>query len=141
MKVVVTGMHRSGTSAVAGLVDVLLPAGSGPVMPGRLENPRGFFEREDVAGFNDAWLGTFDAAWWAPRVLSAADFAAVPEQDLIDARGRLDLTSAEEDWYVKDPRLSLLLPLWDRLVLEHLPVVVCIRHPLAVADSLALRNG
>jgi hypothetical protein len=43
-------------------------------------------------------------------------------------------------WFVKDPRVSLLLPLWDRFALQTLPLVICVRDPREVASSLLLRN-
>lgn len=141
MRVIVAGVHRSGTSAVAGLVRQLLDIGEGPVMESQYDNPRGFHERADIAIFNDEWLNRFGACWWAPKVVDAKSFAAVPEADIVEARRRIDLATAPGDWFVKDPRMSLLLPLWDRLTLEHLPVIACVRDPLSVADSLNLRNG
>jgi hypothetical protein len=41
---------------------------------------------------------------------------------------------------VKDPRMSLVQPFWERIT----PVgasVLCLRHPVAVANSLLTRNG
>jgi chromosome segregation ATPase len=42
---------------------------------------------------------------------------------------------------VKDPRISLLMPLWDRLALQALPAVMAVRDPREVVGSLDLRNG
>ena len=48
----VMGMHRSGTSAVAGVLHGagLFSARPEEVMPAAVENPAGFGERRDVAG-------------------------------------------------------------------------------------------
>ncbi len=47
---------------------------------------------------------------------------------------------AHRPWFIKEPRLCLLLPLWR----QWLEVPVCIhihRHPIEVASSLLTRNG
>ena len=44
------------------------------------------------------------------------------------------------NWGWKDPRTTLLLPFWRRIV-PNLRYVICIRNPLAVASSLAQRDG
>jgi len=44
-------------------------------------------------------------------------------------------------WFVKDPRISLLMPLWDRLALQRLPAVLVLRGPGESASSLSLRDG
>jgi hypothetical protein len=45
-----------------------------------------------------------------------------------------------EPWGWKDPRNCLTLPLWRKLLPET-KVLICVRNPLAVAESLRLRNG
>jgi hypothetical protein len=143
MSVIITGMHRSGTSATARIVDAYgLTAGSGPAMAPAPDNPRGFFERRDVLDFNDAWLRRLGGAWWAPPPTSPHTWQSLDELELRAARERLDLFDAEgAPWYSKDPRTSLLLPLWDRVILQKHPVIICVRHPGEVASSLWLRNG
>ena len=143
MSVIVTGMHRSGTSATARVVEAFgLTAGAGPMMEPAPDNPRGFFERRDVADFNDAWLRKLGGAWWAPPAVRAQTWQHLDELELRGARAQIDLFGPEStSWYSKDPRTALLLPLWDRLALREHPVIVCVRHPGEVAASIGLRNG
>ncbi len=143
MSVIVTGMHRSGTSATARVVDAFgLTAGAGQMMGPAPDNPRGFFERRDVAEFNDAWLRRLGGSWWAPPATTALTWQHLDDGELEQARGQLDLFAAEgAPWYSKDPRTALLLPLWDRLALRQHPLIICLRHPGEVAVSLGLRNG
>ena len=64
--VVVLGMHRSGTSMLAGLLATAAGyhVGSGDDMMGaNAENQKGFFERFDVVRQNDAWLTMQNASW------------------------------------------------------------------------------
>ena len=65
MSVIITGMHRSGTSATARVVDDFgLGAGSEATELAAPDNPRGFFERRDVNDFNDASLSRLGGSWW-----------------------------------------------------------------------------
>ncbi|MFI4965434.1 MAG: sulfotransferase family protein [Caulobacterales bacterium] len=142
----VLGMHRSGTSAVT---QVLALAGASlpqNLMGGDEHNTRGYFEPWKVATFDDERLRAGGTAW--------DDIFAFPYQPLPAKaeRGWLDRARALfEDEYgevrhplLKDPRVTVLMPLW-RTVLAELEVgarcVIPVRHPLAVAGSLARRNG
>src|SRR5262249_61665510 len=114
---ILPGMHRWGTSAAARIVDAFgLPGGTGPMMGPAPDNPRGFFERRDVADFNDAWLRRLGGAWWAPPATAAHTWRHLDGDEVNNARLGLDLFTTERaPWYSKDPRTALLLPLWDRL--------------------------
>jgi len=46
-----------------------------------------------------------------------------------------------ERWVIKDPRITLLLPLWRRAVLDRSAAVLMVRNPMEVAWSVTLRNG
>ena len=66
--VVILGMHRSGTSAVAGF---LAKAGffageDADLLEAAEDNPKGFFERADVNALNDNFLAELDGAWDRP---------------------------------------------------------------------------
>ena len=92
--------------------------------------------------FNDHWLGVLGGSWWAPPHVKEQTWRSIDASALDADRRALDLFRAGfDDWYVKDPRISLLLPLWDRLTLRRLPVVVGLRPPRDVAMSLHMRNG
>jgi hypothetical protein len=142
MGLIVTGMHRSGTSAVARVVEALGLTPGGPAMGPAPDNPRGFFERPDVMDVNDAWLANLGGSWWAPPRTSPGIWRHLDQQRLAADREALGLFDPDRGpWYVKDPRISLLMPLWDRLALQPLPVVLAVRDPREVASSLLLRNG
>ncbi|HXA40249.1 MAG TPA: hypothetical protein VNW53_14715 [Phenylobacterium sp.] len=142
----VLGMHRSGTSAVT---QVLALAGASlpeNVMAGDEHNAKGYFEPWKIALFNDGRLRAGGAAW--------DDIFAFPYRPLATKAERTWLNRAEalfEEEYgevryplLKDPRVTVLMPFW-RTVLTELEVgarcVIPVRHPLAVAGSLARRNG
>jgi hypothetical protein len=139
-------MHRSGTSAVTqllGLAGAQLPA---HVMPGDEHNAKGYFEPWRIALFNDERLRAAGGAW---DDVFGFPFRRLPEADEAVWRGRAEALFAEEYAQVgtallKDPRVTVLLPLW-RQVFEaaglSLRCVIPVRHPLAVAGSLARRDG
>ena len=139
----VLGMHRSGTSA---LTQVLALAGAHlpqAVMPGDEHNARGYFEPWRIAVFNDRRLRAGGGAWddpFAYPYVATEDEAAweTEAQSLFRneyGRARYPL--------LKDPRVSILMPLW-RPVLEaeglELRCIIPIRTPLAVAGSLGRRD-
>ncbi len=138
----VVGMHRSGTSAVARVVHALGRATGGTVMAPRAENARGFFERDDVAALDNRWLNRLGGSWEAPPRTTAADWESLDPGPLRADRNALDVLDPDHPaWFVKDPRISLLVPLWDRLALQRLPVVLAVRDPLESAGSVWLRDG
>jgi hypothetical protein len=116
------------------------------VMAGDEHNARGYFEPWKIALFNDERLRAAGGAW--------DDVFAYPFRPLPARAERSWITRAEAlfgeeygdaTWpLLKDPRVTVLLPLW-RTALGDLDVglraVIPVRHPLAVAGSLASRNG
>ena len=135
-------MHRSGTSAIARVVNL---AGAyfgaeGTSTPANEENRKGFWEREDVRALNDAVLHSTRHDW---DVVADFDLAAIPRQELGTLRSRAAEIVAKLDahrpWFIKEPRLCLLLPLW-RPLLEFPVCVHIFRNPLEVARSLKARN-
>ena len=143
MQVFVLGMHRSGTSAVARVLNLMgLYFGAEDVGIGRnAENTKGFWERRDVRALNDAMLFAAGCDW---DCLSSLDIDALPEQERArhaalagDIVLKLD---AHRPWFVKEPRLSALFPIW-REVAETPLCVHVFRNPLEVASSLQRRNG
>ena len=139
----VLGMHRSGTSAATQLLALAGAHLPDNVMPGDEHNAKGYFEPWRIAIFNDQRLRAAGGAWddaFAYPYQAAADEAEWLNQarDLFReeyGRARFPL--------LKDPRVSLLMPLWrPTLEAEGLEIrcVIPIRPPLAVAGSLARRN-
>jgi hypothetical protein len=142
--VVVVGMHRSGTSIVSRLLS-LLGAELGPegdLMPAKPDNPTGFWESLSIAQLHDDLVSHLGGRWDRPPVLEDGwEFRAGLEPFVERIRRIVESHFARSEvaaW--KDPRGSLFLPLWRRVV----PVsgtVLCLRDPLEVAASLAKREG
>lgn len=142
--VCVLGMHRSGTSVVMRLLN-LLGVEVGPeekLMPPTANNPRGYWESQAIADLDDDILGRLGGSWDAPPTLSASSFASPQLADLRRrARAILEADFADAElWGWKDPRTCLVLPFWQRLV-PSLRYVICVRNPMDVARSLARSDG
>jgi hypothetical protein len=140
--IVVTGMHRTGTSMIAKILRL------GGLWLGRDEdmidpapdNPEGFFEHARVVRLNDELLEATGGAWDHPPSTGplAADDPRVRglHERALDIIADL---SATRPWGWKDPRTALTAPFW----LDVLPeprFVICVRHPVEVAISLKRRN-
>jgi hypothetical protein len=142
LNVLVTGMHRSGTSAVG---HTLAAAGValGPShhhMTPTVENPDGYAELQPVADFNDRALTTLTWSWDAPP--AQPEGGRTFSRKIVEEGRRLLAQNFDaSSWFVKDPRFALLLPLWRRILLDRFVVVFTWRPALEVAWSLAVRDG
>ena len=143
MQILVLGMHRSGTSMVARLLNMLgcYFAPEGVSSGASQENPKGFWERRDVRNLNDMVLHSAGADW---HRLSTFSLDRVPPETIAQFRkeaGKLILAmDAHRPWFLKEPRFCVLAPLW----FEHLEFPICVlayRSPIEVARSLQIRNG
>lgn len=139
----IAGMHRSGTSLMARMVNLLgvdLGSEEEMIAPGP-ENPRGFWENTAIKRLNEAVLQTMGGTWNDPPLLNnewgwSEDLSAHREEG---AR-LLSTVPRYEPFGWKDPRNCLTLPFWHTVAnIEKFIIVV--RDPSAVAISLRERNG
>ena len=92
--VCVTGMHRSGTSFIAGalrFIGVSLGDPERLLRPGP-DNPKGYFEIQSIVQLDDELLAHLGGAWDQPPVLDPGwerdpGLAAVPDARRGDPRG------------------------------------------------------
>jgi hypothetical protein len=142
--VCILGMHRSGTSFITRALrslGVYLGPDTHTIGP-REDNPQGFSEHQHLTHLNDEMLIALGGNWHTPPPLPTG-WETDPGLDEFAARARrvLDLDFASSPlWGWKDPRTCLTLPFWQRL-LPSMRYVICIRSPLAVAQSLQARDG
>ncbi len=142
---VVLGMHRSGTSALAGWfakrgvcrADRFIGADDG--------NPDGYWEHEELVTINEQLLIAAGADWQTidtavPDRVQAADRAL---SDLAQAF-LSDLGRDRRIWFMKDPRLCRTLSFWIPQM-EAMPARIrylhIVRDPWSVARSLSRRDG
>jgi hypothetical protein len=135
-QLVICGMHRSGTSLVAGVLrEAGLDIGQVDCAPAPGQ-PRGHFEDLDFYYLHEAILGA------SGRSCFTADEGALAEVDPVFEERARALVAARADrpfWGWKDPRTCLFLELWDRL-LPQARYLFLYRHPVDVALSLWRRN-
>ena len=134
------GMHRSGTSALAGALHKL-GADLGPEsswLHPAADNPLGFFEHQAVVDVNRDVLAALGGTWSSPPPFPPG---WVDDERIRTQRERVSELAAQlpAQMVVKDPRLSLVQPLWDAVSLPQ-PALLCVRHPAAVAGSVHARN-
>lgn len=132
--VVILGMHRSGTSCLAGMLVAGGRAAAGDSVR-NWDNERGHHEMLDVVRLDEAVLAYSRGHWLAPPTEVRWTDAHARERDrllrlVIDGRPAL----------LKDPRMLLVLPFWRASQIPF-DVVGIVRHPLAVARSLAGWRG
>ena len=149
MQIIVLGMHRSGTSVVARLLNMMgayfapekITAPEKAALPLTEANPKGYWERWDVFSLNEDILRTLEISWDNISQFSPTDITPeIQIQFESSAREIIFGLDANRPWMMKDPRLCLLLPLWRSLL--EIPVCVYVyRSPIQVAQSLKKREG
>lgn len=146
--VVVLGMHRSGTSALAGTLSQigLSPGSEAELMPATVDaNPKGYFEHVSVVRAHDRLLGAFGMEWSDPRPLPDGWLRHPSTLDVkVELKALLSILLARHGTVVvKDPRLCRFVPMWRELLSEMgVPVYFAfiVRHPAEVAASLRRRD-
>ena len=143
---IVLGMHRSGTSALAGTFSMLGATHPATLSPEDQYNERGYWESRQIWRFNDELLAFMGSAWDDWRPLNP-DLSEPPATESFTQRAREIMQEefgAAAVIVLKDPRLCRLTRFWFN-VLDELgydkKIVVPLRDPMEVALSLAGRNG
>ncbi len=142
----VLGMHRSGTSALAGVINRLgFNAGSAVLEP-QEDNPQGFWENSSVVEVHNSILRDIGSSWDDPvDVLLNKRGDEIRDRYIASIRKVLKEEFAGIDLpYLKDPRLCQFFGMWQPLLedLEWSPrCLIIIRDPLEVAESLMKRNN
>lgn len=116
----------------------------GDVLPAHLFNPGGHFESLSLYNANEEILRSIGYRWDLPPQsrLTELELSQIRNSGLLDhLRDSFKSSSTQRDWCDKDPRLSITLPIWDQILLRKIPVVICLRHPYEVANSLRQREG
>ncbi len=142
--VLVLGMHRSGTSALAGALHALGFGLPDNLLPPAPDNTGGYFESKNLTRLNEEILVAAGTSWHDPSPIPAGWFASAAALAFRERAAALvdDALAASPMIVLKDPRLCRLLPFW-RGCLTELGVafggVVILRDPREVAQSLQLR--
>lgn len=152
--VVVLGMHRSGTSLLASLLQALgVDLGPDLLLDHTPDNETGYWEHKGIAEAQEAILAELGRTWYRPEGLVPLPdgWWRLPElrpwrRTLADIVRR-EVAATVGPWGFKDPRTIKLLPLWHDIFADLGPELgiepvwlLAIRNPEAVAKSLAKRD-
>ncbi|HSG39507.1 MAG TPA: glycosyltransferase [Thermoanaerobaculia bacterium] len=139
--IVVAGMHRSGTSLVASILSALGVDMGERMLEADRNNRRGYFEDLSFLDLNRRMLraaarpddgGHPDWGWTESETLDRRRFQE-REAEASSLAGHRAGSGGLWGW--KDPRTTLLLDFWDRLLGDAFYVLVY-RFPWEVADSM-----
>lgn len=142
---VILGMHRSGTSALSGVLNILGMSLGQQMMRSNEYNPKGYFENQPIVDLNDRIMDRLGFAWDDPFPFpenwQQQDFLAVYQHQFVEIL-ESEFTTDQLIGF-KDPRICILLPWWQQTLEKcnltpYYPIIV--RHPLEVAASLAKRD-
>lgn len=145
--IIILGMHRSGTSVLTQICQSMgaYLGEKNELMSARADNPDGFFENNEIVCINEKILYLSGRKWYDLEPVNL-DF---DNSQIISAARELEsiirkMLQKNDIVAIKDPRIALILPLWNK-VLNELKVQVDyiweFRNPLEVADSLRRRDG
>ncbi len=142
----ILGMHRSGTSALARVVNLLGADLGKKLMAAAEDNKKGFFEHEPIVTIHDRLLNELGSHWSdstpLPEGWQKTKAAKEAQKKL---RAIIDKEFAKSElWALKDPRQCRLMELWlpllkERKIQPHF--IIAYRHPQEVAASLESRDG
>ena len=144
--VLVLGMHRSGTSAVAGVLMKLGGAAPQTPMGPNAWNEKGHFESNKVMAFHDELLASAGSTWDDWRAFNPG-WWTTSTADAFRSRAAEVFRAEFDDEplpVLKDPRACRFAPFWLEVLrgLDRAPrIVVPVRSPLDVAASLKRRDG
>lgn len=139
-------MHRSGTSALSGLINLAGASIGQNIVKPHSDNPKGFFENQQVVDLNNRILKYFKSFeddynflpinWLEDSKIK--DYEAKIKTILDNEFGNF------ETILVKDPRICKTFPLWKKM-LEENKFEVCpilnFRKIQNTASSISLRDG
>jgi len=144
----VLGMHRSGTSALSGLLCHAGFTAPKNLDPAAADNPTGYWEPRAIRAFHDCLLEQAKSSW--NDLLVHDEFITQHQLDhqLDDLETALHCDfpnpgSTQGVSLIKDPRQCRLQSIWNQWISSY-PVeaslLLVVRQPLAVAHSLLQRN-
>lgn len=143
--VTILGMHRSGTSALSGILHTAGYVAGHALLPADAYNEKGYHESRAITDMNDMILNELGNTWDDVRKISIrpgdSNEANAFTSRIIECFGCE--YSFADNAVLKDPRICRLLPLWKQAFasLGITPLyVLALRPPREVAASLKRRD-
>ena len=144
----ILGMHRSGTSLISRSINILgaYIGEAVDLMAPSPDNPTAYWEHNDIVNLHDRMLDKLKQPWHTgaplPEGWHLTDEIQPLRNELIELIKKK--FSDRQLWAWKDPRTSILIPIWKDILKEmsiKLLTIFVIRNPLDVAKSLKKRDG
>lgn len=141
----VLGIHRSGTSVAARIVNLLGAELGDELVPPGPDNPCGFWEHVEAVRINDDLLHGLGRTWYDMRDMPDGWTDSPPARSAVQRIGGL----IERDFAasglcaIKDPRMCLTAPLWIEAFESRgfeVDCLIVVRDPREVVESLHRRN-
>lgn len=144
---IILGMHRSGTSALAGVLNLMGVSLGKELLSPQPDNPKGFFENKEITLFNEkVLLPALNSTWWDLKPITKEQLEQlINSKELVNKAKNIILNNFKYDEIVgiKDPRMCILFPFWEKVLkdLFDIKVIIPLRNPYEVAMSLKHRNA
>jgi len=142
--VFILGMHRSGTSSLGGVLNLMGYDFGSDLMLGDDGNPKGYFENNIIYNLNKKILRENNSVWDdyhfnIDKIDNIRMLGYVQEAKKIIT----DEFEFIDRFAIKDPRNCVLFPIWEKACLElniEIKVILPYRNPIEIAVSLKKRN-
>ena len=142
----ILGMHRSGTSALTRVVNLLGARLAADLVPPACDNPLGFWESSRAIALNEAFMGEIglspDGTDRVPPEAFRSDAATGFTRKICDF---LEQEFGDATLFaLKDPRMARLTPLWIAAMREfgaEISFILPLRPAAEVARSLKAREA
>ncbi len=144
--IIILGMHRSGTSALAGILNILGISMGKKLLPPNEANPKGFFENLDITYFDDYLLSLINTSWDDILPIHFDALKNLTQKKELINKG-IEIIKKSYNlpsiFGIKDPRLCILFPFWEKVLNTlnvEIKVIIPFRNPVEVAYSLFHRD-
>ncbi|MEP9353540.1 sulfotransferase family protein [Xanthobacter sp. KR7-65] len=144
--VLVLGMHRSGTSALTRIINLMGYSAPRTLMAPTEANEAGFWESEVFMNLDERILKACGHKWSSRKRMRVAPLDAARRSGLLD-----EVRTALAEEYgdapaivLKDPRISRLMDIYGPALAEagyRVVPVLALRNPVEVAASVTKRDG
>ncbi|WP_234785694.1 sulfotransferase family protein [Bacillus mycoides] len=117
----VLALHRSGSSAVAGVLDLLGVNMGDNLLEATPANVKGYFENINFVMLNEKILEVLNMTWMTPRLrrkIFESEFQLVQSELLLDECKSLFSKEVKLIWGLKDPRILLTFDFWKSYLEE-----------------------
>ena len=143
----IISMHRSGSSLLTKGLEACDVGLGDCLMKPQNDNPKGFFEDQEIVDFNDRMLCISDYHWSLPTRLrdeiDKVSYLRLKEEARILLLEKIKKVS-NSYFGIKDPRLCRLLNFWSEVCQENnikYKIVFLVRNPNEISLSLNKREG